>query len=217
MATDPLSTASSWLSTFSSALGLADLDKLSGLFLPNGWFRDLLVFTWDVRSMEGRDKIQSFLAPTLSKACIDNVKLEDGKYLVPHKSFLPLLQAEDIEFGFSFDCSRGRGEGYARLLPDRDHTYRALTVFMMLSDLRGHEEINTLVLRDDLTGIPGRDMQQEFAKYVTQVETDPYVLISMLCTYLKWMSLICRRLQSGPGKRGCISPLGSSKWISLHL
>ena len=46
-----------------------------------------------------------------------------------------------------------------------------------LSDLRGYEEIGTLPLRDDLTGIPGRDMQREFNDWVTQVEDKPYALI----------------------------------------
>lgn len=177
MALDPPIIASSWLAAFTAACDTSDLDALSDLFLPDGWLRDLLVFTWDVRSMEGRPKIREFLAPRLPKASITNIKLQETQHLAPHTSAIPQLQVNDVEFGFTFDCSRGRGEGYVRLLQDTDGSQRALTVFMMLADLRGHEEIRTLLLRDDLTGIPGRDMQQEFADWVAQAETNPYVLI----------------------------------------
>ena len=48
---------------------------------------------------------------------------------------------------------------------------------MMLVGLRGHEEANTLILRDDITGMPGRDMQAEFRNWIAGVEKAPYVLI----------------------------------------
>ena len=47
-----------------------------------------------------------------------------------------------------------------------------------LLELRGHTELPTLPLRDDVTGLPGRNMQQEYAAWVQSVETDPLALIS---------------------------------------
>ena len=53
---------------------------------------------------------------------------------------------------------------------------------MQLEDLAWHEELSTLPLRDDVTGIHGRDMQREFVELVREIETRPHVLIgTSLC------------------------------------
>lgn len=66
-----------------------------------------------------------------------------------------------------------------------DGTYRAFTVLLTLEDIRGHEELARLPLRDDVTGLPGRDMEREVAEWVRQVETNPYVLIgNAACVYI---------------------------------
>ncbi|TBU32891.1 FAD/NAD(P)-binding domain-containing protein [Dichomitus squalens] len=179
MTLSPQAIASSWFNAFSAAFTVGDLDALAGLFLPDGWFRDLLVLTWDSRSLEGREKIKAFLSPTISGAQATDFKVEESSHLAPHTSFIPQIQTTDIEFGYTFKCSRGPGRGFVRLLADRDGDgeYRALTVMMMLSDLWGHEESPTLHLREDVAGVAGRNMQREFADWVKEVETKPYVLI----------------------------------------
>ena len=185
MAEEPHAVAASWLTAFTFALEEANLDALRNLFLPDGWFRDILVFSWDVRSLEGRDRIQSYLTSKLSEAQISSVELRNDQHFSPHASFLPLIQTHDVEFGFKFGCRRGGGEGYTRLVRDTDGTYRAWSAFMMLSYLYGHEELSTLHLRDDVTGVPGRDMQKEFTQWVSNVEAEPYVLIgTFICIYI---------------------------------
>ena len=84
-----------------------------------------------------------------------------------------------MELAFTFECRHGHGRAHGRLLRDVDGQFRALSLLTEMSDLRGHEEHNTLPLRDDVTGIPGRDMQKEFTDWVEGVETQPYVLIGM--------------------------------------
>lgn len=66
MSPNPQTVASTWLSNCKSALQKADVNAFANLFLPDGWLRDLLVFTWDIRSLAGREKISSYLAKTLS-------------------------------------------------------------------------------------------------------------------------------------------------------
>ncbi|PIL37039.1 hypothetical protein GSI_00731 [Ganoderma sinense ZZ0214-1] len=176
MSLDPQVIASSWLADCSSAFATQDLDALTGLFLLDGWLRDLLVFTWDNRSLEGREKIKAFLLPTLSDAQVSGFKLDESAYLAPRTSDIPQIQATDIEFAYNFECRRGPGRGYVRLLADADGEYRALAVLMMLYDLRGHEEISTLHLRDEADSA-GHNTQKEFADWVKEVETNPYVLI----------------------------------------
>ncbi|KAI0774159.1 dimethylaniline monooxygenase (N-oxide-forming) [Fomes fomentarius] len=177
MAQTPHSIASSWLSVFASALSSGDFNSLEGLFLPDGWLRSLLVFTWDIRSLEGREKIRAFLSSTLSNAQLSSFKITDKPELAPRAAFIGQLQATDVEFGFAFECLRGHGQGHVRLLQNANGDYQAFTVLMMLSDLHGHEETKTLILRDDLTSVAGCEMQREFTEWVSANESKPYVLV----------------------------------------
>nr|VWO95175.1 N/A [Ganoderma boninense] len=83
---NPQVVASSWLADYSAAFATQNLDALAGLFLPDGWLRDLLVFTWDTRSLEGREKIKAFLLPTLSGAQVSDFKLDESAHLMPRTS-----------------------------------------------------------------------------------------------------------------------------------
>ncbi|KAI0327781.1 FAD/NAD(P)-binding domain-containing protein [Cubamyces sp. BRFM 1775] len=139
MELDVQTIANEWLTSFGEAATKNDAAALSNLMLPNGWLRDVLIFTWDFRSLGGREKILH-------------------AYLAPRVLQVPQLNVSGVEFAFTFSCDRGPGRAY-------------------LVDLPGYEEVSTLPLRDDLTGIPGRDMEREFKEWVHQVETNPYVLI----------------------------------------
>ena len=44
----------------------------------------------------------------------------------------------------------------------------------------GYEELSSLPLRDDVTGVPGRDMQKDYADWVQDVEANPQVIIGEL-------------------------------------
>ncbi|OJT13103.1 hypothetical protein TRAPUB_10373 [Trametes pubescens] len=176
MALNPRLIASTWLTAFRTASQSGDGGAFAALFLPNGWLRDLLVFTWDIHSLEGRDKVAAHVANTLANAQIQDIRLDDTAHLAPEVSFLPQIHAVDVEFAITFECRTGHGRGHIRLLPDQDGTFRALTALLMLSDLRGHEEQNILTFRDD-TAAPGRDLQKDFANWVHGVETNPHVLI----------------------------------------
>ncbi|KAI0832303.1 FAD/NAD-P-binding domain-containing protein [Trametes gibbosa] len=176
MSFDPRLTASTWLAAFASACQSGDVEAFSSLFLSNGWLRDILVFTWDMRSLEGRDKVSAYISSTLANAQIKDVRLDETNHLPAQTGFLPMVHSMDIEFAFTFECRSGHGRAHVRLLPGEDNSFKALTVLMMLSDLQGHEEQNVLTLRDD-SGAPGRDMQKDFQDWVHDVETNPHVLI----------------------------------------
>ncbi|KAI0755488.1 dimethylaniline monooxygenase (N-oxide-forming) [Fomes fomentarius] len=166
MSLNPHTIASAWLSASASALGSADAGAFAALFLSDGWLRDLLVFTWDVRCLSGREKISAYLAPLLSNARITNVP-----------SSPPATTSHGVEFAFVFDCQHGRGHALVRLVPDADGQFRAFTLLTQLCGLPGQEELNVLPWRDDLTGIAERDMQKDFQKWVESVESDPYAII----------------------------------------
>ena len=172
------SIASDWTSAFALALGNADVTSLTPLFLHDGWLRDLLVFTWDFRSLSGRDKITSYLEHTLAPAQIIDVELDTTSELAPRSITVPQLgNAEAIQVVFTFQCARGPGRALANLLRDADGDWKALTVFFELLELRGYEEGDTLPCRDELKVNAGRDMSHDFAEYVKRVEEHPYALI----------------------------------------
>ncbi|KAH9918228.1 FAD/NAD-P-binding domain-containing protein [Epithele typhae] len=177
---DPQIIASDWLSSLQSALDAKDSIAFANAFLSDGWLRDFLVFTWDIRSLTGRTKIAGYLGGALEASAISDVTpgLEHAHIpprVVPVAQMGPDVHA--VELAFTFECAHGHGRALARLLRDAGGTYRALAVFMELADLVGHEELRTMPLRDDMTGLPGRDMQKEIAEYVEEMETKPYVLV----------------------------------------
>ena len=212
MPLDPHAIASSWLVDYSAAFATQDLDALTGLFLPDGWLRDLLVFTWDNRSLEGREKIKAFLQPTVSGAQVSGFKLDESVHLTPRTSVIHQIQTEDVEFAYTFECLRGPGRGYVRLLVDADGKYRALVVLMMISDLRGHEEIRTLHLRNEAND--GHNTQKAFTDWVKEVETDPYVLIGITQSFFAQgiAPQLILHCQLAPHKLACRSLRVSSKW-----
>lgn len=127
--------ASTWLTKFALAAFQADIDAVVDCFLPGGWLRDVLVFTWDTRSLEGREKIAAYLANTLLAVHLSDFKLDTQDGLKPEPHLGTGLAA-----GFTFETLDRRGHGYAYLLPEGDE-WRALSVFMMVEDIKGHEEM----------------------------------------------------------------------------
>ncbi|KAI0353541.1 dimethylaniline monooxygenase (N-oxide-forming) [Trametes cingulata] len=178
MAPQARTVAARWLADFAHATKRGDSSASPQLFLSQGWLRDVLVFTWDLRALAGSDKVRSYLSQHLAAAKITDIHIDESIHLAPDVLSVPQISSEPgVEFAFKFQCTHGLGRAHARLLPDDDGTYKVLSLLMELCDLPGHEELATLPLRDDILGIPGRDMQKEFAEWVRQVETEPYVLI----------------------------------------
>ena len=210
---DPRSVASDWLAACATALSGESASAVAALFLPDGWLRDLLVFTWDIRALAGRTKIAAYVANALARARISDLRLNDALHYAP--AVVPVAEmhgAPSVELAFTFECAHGHGRAHARLMKDTDGIFRALTLLLEVYDIPGHEELITLPLRDDVKEVAGRDMQQEFEEYAKQIETKPYVLIgaSYSCPpACKTSSLTQLPAHSGcgPGGADCRSAL----------
>ena len=181
MSLDACRVATSWLSALASALQRGDVPAVATLFLPDGWLRDILVFSWDLHTLDGRDKIISYLTRTLrQKDQVTNVRLDGAAELAPGLSQVPLWPGMScVDFGFQFDLPYGHGRGFARLTQDTDDAFRAITVLFSLQDLHGAKETAEFSLRDDFIVMPGRDMETQLAEWVHEVETKPHVLIGV--------------------------------------
>lgn len=132
--------ASAWLSDFAKPFEAGDVEGILPSILPNGWFRDILIFTWDNRTARGHDAIRAFLAPKLPNAKISNIRLDDRQYFKPtYGSILgPVL---GVVVCFLFETPIAKGQGCARLMQDGEGKWKAISVFLMMQDLKGHEEM----------------------------------------------------------------------------
>ncbi|MER7072414.1 NAD(P)/FAD-dependent oxidoreductase [Terrabacter sp. NPDC000476] len=55
-------TAGEWLARFSEALSAGDVDRVTGLFGEECYWRDLLSMTWNLHTAEGREQVAAMLA-----------------------------------------------------------------------------------------------------------------------------------------------------------
>ncbi|KAF8182132.1 FAD/NAD-P-binding domain-containing protein [Mycena galopus ATCC 62051] len=110
---------SSWFAEFSEFLASSDAAGATTCFHGHGYLRDILVLTWRNRTLEGHQKIAAYLKDTIDAAHITAMKLDDHK-----------------------PCTTAVGSGQGYFFPNESPSgeWKALSVFMMLGDIRGHEE-----------------------------------------------------------------------------
>lgn len=166
--------ADTWLSSFASALSSGDAQAVAATFLPNGWLRDVLTFTWDNRSLEGREKIAKYLSERLPGVAISEVKLNEDKHFLPVR--FSAGPAHGIEFGYTYETGIAHGMGLVRLVQDEQEQWGALIVSAIIVDLKGFEETpGRQNFEDSTKDLPWSEYQ---AGCRARVETDPHVLIS---------------------------------------
>jgi putative flavoprotein involved in K+ transport len=128
--TQPASAATvvtAWLADFSAALAAGDAHAAAALFTEDCYWRDLVSFTWNITTMEGRPAIEAMLAQTLARVQPEDWKVTDGEE--------PAGADGVIEAWIDFGTPVGRGHGHLRL---RDG--QGWTLLTTLLELKGHEE-----------------------------------------------------------------------------
>ncbi|MBZ9855777.1 NAD(P)/FAD-dependent oxidoreductase [Mesorhizobium sp. CA13] len=121
----PTKQAAAWLASLSQALEAGNAPAAANLFVDDCYWRDLLTFTWNVTTMEGRDAIADMLKATLATT-------------KPSAWQLTGEATSDegiIEAWFTFETAVASGQGIMRL---RDG--RCRTLFTAMTDLKGFEE-----------------------------------------------------------------------------
>jgi putative flavoprotein involved in K+ transport len=114
-----------WLEGFGEALERGDAAAVSERFAEDGFWRDLVAFTWNIKTLEGRDAIRDMLEHTLAHARPRAWRVSE-----------PPSEADGItEAWLEFETEVGRGSGHVRL---RDG--RAWTLLTALYELKGHEQ-----------------------------------------------------------------------------
>ena len=121
----PSKQAAAWLGSFALALETGDVAAASNLFVDDCYWRDLLTFTWNVTTMEGREAIADMLRATLPTTKPTAWRLTGEA----------TLDEGTIEAWFSFETAAATGQGVMRL---RDG--RCQTLFTAMTELKGFEE-----------------------------------------------------------------------------
>lgn len=131
--------AREWLDAFETALAAHNTDAAAGLFLPDGLWRDVLAFTWNIQTATGRPAIAATLQDTLARTQPGNFRIPTDR--TPPR-WIKRAGTEAIETLFAFETAFGTSNGVLRLVPDPQAPgrLRAWTLVTTLQELKGHEE-----------------------------------------------------------------------------
>ena len=125
----PSQRASSWLSDFETALSTGDINAVTSAFTEDSFWRDLVAFTWNIRTQEGRPAIAAMLRDRLADTAPSHFALEGEA-----------TEADGIvDAWFTFETHVARGRGHLRLkaTPEGDQAWTFLTT---MTELKGFEE-----------------------------------------------------------------------------
>ncbi len=126
---DASSKAEAWFAAFEDALTAGDVARAADLFCTTSFWRDLIAFTWNLKTVEDRPGVTDLLEQTLDRVAPSGFELAE-----------PADEADGVVTAwFRFETSVGRGTGLARLT-DEDGELRAWTLLTTLDELKDHEE-----------------------------------------------------------------------------
>jgi putative flavoprotein involved in K+ transport len=129
----PEAIAAGWLADFGAALDAGDAAAVAAMIQPDGWWRDLLSFTWDLRTARGTEAIVALLDARLAATAprefvLGRVDLVDG------------AGGTWVQAYFTFETAVATARGLVRLVSASDGTWRAWTVLTAMEALKGVEE-----------------------------------------------------------------------------
>ncbi|WP_305971348.1 MULTISPECIES: NAD(P)/FAD-dependent oxidoreductase [unclassified Mameliella] len=115
------------LDAFGAALENGDIEAATALFQDDCYWRDLVSFTWNLKTVEGKDGVADMLRHQLATTKPSGWKLAEGE--------LP-TEADGVTTAWiEFETEVARGYGLMRL---RDG--RIWTLLTTMAELKGHEE-----------------------------------------------------------------------------
>ncbi len=125
----PQARADAWLGRFEAALAARDVPAAAALFATDSYWRDLVAFTWNIKTVEGRAGVTDLLEHTPDSAGVGGFVTEE-----------PPDEADGVVTAWiAFETGVGRGRGLLRLL-EEDGEDRAFTLLTTLYELKGFEE-----------------------------------------------------------------------------
>ncbi|MGN6168977.1 MAG: flavin-containing monooxygenase [Solirubrobacteraceae bacterium] len=156
-----------WLARFDQALIQGETAAAAELFGEPSYWRDLVSFTWNIKTVEGPEGVKEMLDQTLA-----NVRPSGW-----HTTEEPTEADGVIDAWIGFETGVGRGKGHLRLVDGK-----AFTLLTTLDELKGYEQtagslrpkgVEHGVRPDRQTWLEKREQESEELGYSTQ----PYVVI----------------------------------------
>lgn len=121
----PTQRLSTWLTEFGAALEKNDVASATDMFADESYWRDLVSFTWNIKTVEGKDEIRAMLDSRNADVQPSNFQIEGEAN-----------EADGVTDGwFTFETGVSRGKGQIRLLGDK-----CWTLLTTMVELKGHEE-----------------------------------------------------------------------------
>jgi putative flavoprotein involved in K+ transport len=124
-ASDIARAVGAWLVAFDRGLASADTRAVAGLFAGECFWRDIVSFTWNIKTLEGHNEIAAMLDSTLEAIAPTGWCIEGE----------PTMAEGVIEAWVRFETKVARGRGILRL---KDGL--AWTLLTAMDELKGHEE-----------------------------------------------------------------------------
>ena len=157
------------LSKLNDAFASGDIDAAVNLFQADCYWRDLVTFTWNLKTLEGHGEIRDMLSSQLASIKPSNL-VQDAKEMAS--------EADGVTDGwFEFETATARGYGHIRL-----KNGLIWTLLTTMSELKGHEEPKGIRRpmgaehghnKDRKTWTEKREIEAAELGYTTQ----PYVVI----------------------------------------
>ncbi len=116
-----------FLDGFGKALAAGDIDAASGMFVDDCYWRDLVSFTWNIKTLEGRGQVKEMLDSQLEHVRPASWAVADNE--------IPTEEGGIITAWITFETDVSRGYGLVRLRDDR-----IWTLLTTMVELKGHEE-----------------------------------------------------------------------------
>ncbi|RAP41796.1 FAD-dependent oxidoreductase [Rhodovulum viride] len=115
------------LAAFGDALDQGDIDRAVGMFTEDCYWRDLVSFTWNIRTVEGPQEVAAMLRDRLAATGPKGWTLAEGE--------IPTEEDGITTAWIRFETGLARGYGLIRLKDDR-----IWTLLTTMVELKGHEE-----------------------------------------------------------------------------
>ncbi|MGB2923339.1 MAG: NAD(P)/FAD-dependent oxidoreductase, partial [Mycobacterium sp.] len=129
----PQERVDAWLADFEAALAVRDIERVTAMFAVDSFWRDLVSFTWNLKTLEGRDQIADMLGARL-------VGTDPSSFRTREEPTQEGSGEDAVISAFiEFETGAGRGVGHLRLRGDAG-TDKAWTLLTALQELKGHEE-----------------------------------------------------------------------------
>jgi putative flavoprotein involved in K+ transport len=124
---NPNETVSSVLKKLDAALQRGDAKAAAEVFEPDGFWRDLVIFTWNIKTMEGRPQIADMLSAQLAAIKPSSWRVAEGEQVT---------EADGLaQSWITFETAVARGSGFIRV-----RNGQIWTLLTAMVELKAHEE-----------------------------------------------------------------------------